>query len=285
MNRSREQLLAEALHAEVGGVETLSGGDVHGVCRVSVVDGRILVAKFGIHSVLDEEMDGLRALRETRTVRVPEVHALHGSGHDAVLLMESFSSDATADWAGFGRALAALHASPVGDRYGFHRDNHLGPTPQPNGWMDDWIEFNRACRHGPLVDALEERGALRGELLFEVRRALEAFDGILPRHPEPSLLHGDLWSGNALPTESGEIALIDPAPSIGHGLADIAMMQLFGGIPEPCFQGYREASGLRTDEPCLAVYRLHHLLNHLLLFGPGYLGGVRRECALILSEC
>ena len=89
--------------------------------------------------------------------------------------------------------------------------------------------------------------------------------------------------GNALALEDGRVAVIDPAPSVGDGLADIAMMQLFGGFPDACFRGYRDGGGASLEPVPLAVYRLYHLLNHLRLFGAGYLGGVLRECRLILG--
>ena len=282
MNGSREKTIAAALGVEQVTLQPLSGGCVSEVCSVRTDRGRDVVAKFGASSVLEEEAHGLRALAETATLRVPEVLGIHADGRSGVLLLEQLSTGGQqADWAGFGSALAALHATEVGDRYGFDRDNHLGPTPQPNDWMDDWRAFNRERRHGQLVEVLRERGALSGGDLAHVRRAIDAFDDVLPEHPKPALLHGDLWSGNALALEDGTVAVIDPAPSIGDGLADIAMMQLFGGFPEACFRAYFQASAEEPDERRLAAYRLYHMLNHLLIFGGGYRGGVLRESSIV----
>ncbi len=285
MTDRREALVADALGDRVRSMQVLSGGCVSEVCRVESEAGRRFVAKFGSFTVLEEERAGLQALAEAKAVRVPEVTCLHGSDEASVLLMEELVLGNAPDWRRFGRDLALLHSAAAGERYGFDLDNHLGATPQPNGWMDDWVAFNRTHRHGPLADALVEQGALVGDDLELVRRVLASLDRVLPERPRPALLHGDLWSGNALPLESGEVGVIDPAPYVGHALADIAMMQLFGGFPETCFEGYRDAGGERFDPACLAVYRLHHLLNHLLLFGQGYLSGVRSECRRILDAC
>ena len=285
MNDHRTALVAEALGSPVRSVQALSGGCVSEVCRVESEAGSRLVAKFGPFAVLEEERAGLQTLAEAKAVRVPQVTCLHGAEEAAVLLMEELVVGSDPDWGRFGRDLALLHSTTVGERYGFDLDNHLGTTPQPNGWMDDWVAFNRTRRHGPLVDALVVRGALTGDDLELVRRVLASLGGVLPERPRPSLLHGDLWSGNAIPLEGGGVAVIDPAPYVGHALADIAMMQLFGGFPPACFEGYLDAGGEGFDPACLAVYRLHHLLNHLLLFGPGYLSGVRGECRLILDAC
>ena len=70
--------------------------------------------------------------------------------------------------------------------------------------------------------------------------------------------------------------MIDPAVSVGDGLADLAMMQLFGGFPDACFDAYfaemGHLVGSEDRETRLAVYRLYHVLNHRLLFGSGYSG-------------
>jgi protein-ribulosamine 3-kinase len=284
MNPDHEHLVAHALHERVLVLRPLSSGTTSDVCLAELHDGRRLVAKFAQPGLLQEEVEGLDALRSTNTVRVPEVHSLHIEHAGAVLLMEELPVGGDADWADFGRTLAALHQAPAGERYGFTCDNHLGKTPQVNRWMDDWPRFNREQRHGPLVEGLVAGGGLAGPDLELVRRTLASFEAVLPRRPTPSLLHGDLWSGNALALVGGGVGVFDPVPSIGDALADIAMMQLFGGFPQDCFQGYQEGGGEALEPLRLAVYRLHHLLNHQRIFGEGYRSGVLKECRLILGE-
>ena len=284
MSGGRERLVAAALGVQDVTLQPLAGGCVSDVCLVRADSGDEVVAKFGNHAILEEESHGLSALGSTDTVRVPFVHGVHGEGRDACLLLEHLQGGGQPDWGAFGRSLAALHASDVGERYGFDRDNHLGPTFQPNEWMDDWRAFNRARRHGPIVEVLCQRGVLGGRDLDAVRRALDAFDDVLPEHPRPALLHGDLWSGNALPLDDGTVAVIDPAPSVGDPLADIGMMQLFGGFPEPCFRAYFEVGEEEPAARRLAAYRLYHMLNHLLIFGGSYLGGVLRESTIVSGE-
>ena len=98
---------------------------------------------------------------------------------------------------------------------------------------------------------------------------------IEPKHP--SLLHGDLWSGNIITGNDGKAWLIDPAVYVGHAEADIAMTELFGGFPRAFYDAYKESGmlqpeyGRRRD-----IYNLYHLLNHLNLFGRTYLSSVRR---------
>ena len=135
-----------------------------------------------------------------------------------------------------------------------------------------------ACRHGRLLDSL----TLDPDDHSLIDSALGAFAECL-NPARPSLIHGDLWSGNALALTDGSVALIDPAPSYSDALADLAMMQLFGGFPDCFFESYLVESGLSLKPRRLAAYRLYHAMNHLLLFGEGYLQLVRSEARQVLS--
>ena len=199
-------------------------------------------------------------------------------GEQGVLLIELLQAGTNPDWGRFAGDLAALHRSGTESRYGFEIDNHLGATFQQNTWTRDWAEFNRRFRHGPLLGTLELDADDRSLVL----EAIESFTQVLG-NPTPALLHGDLWSGNALPLADGSVGLIDPAPYYGDPLADLAMMELFGGFPDLFFDAYFAESGVRPEPRRLAAHRLYHALNHLHLFGRGYLGMVRREARLVLD--
>ena len=260
----------------------LSGGCIHNVQEICLHNGAAVVAKTNsaVHlHMFQEEAEGLNALAETETVLVPSPLAVIEHGGVAVLLMTAInhgpvSSDA---WKRFGEDLARLHQTEAGTRYGFQTDNHLGTTLQPNTWCDDWVQFNAEHRLGHQLRLARTCGALHAHEEARIQVVIDALEAHIPRHPKPSLLHGDLWSGNALPSndEQGEqrIALIDPACSIGDGWADIAMMKLFGGFPEPCIEAYAGNIPDHTQlDSRIAVYQLYHLLNHVNLFGRGYVG-------------
>ncbi|MCH2161863.1 MAG: fructosamine kinase family protein [Phycisphaerales bacterium] len=275
--KSVESLVASAcgIDVEVRRVQSLGGGCIADVRLVEFDSGLKVVAKLsGQADRLEEEADGLSRLSGTGTVRVPEVLGLT----DDVLALEYLPSCSTGPeaWRNFGERLADLHLADAGDRFGLERDNHLGETFQRNTFHDDWIEFNRVCRIGPLRDVLAQRGDAEVGEITAIDRVMDALPDLIPARPRPSLLHGDLWSGNAMCTTGGEIAVIDPAVSVGDGLADLAMMQLFGGFPESCFEAYRRRAeaivGTEGFDSRMAVYRLYHVLNHWVLFGRGYSG-------------
>lgn len=273
---------AGGVEGDVVSMDAMSGGCIDHVSRVELSTGSFIVAKTGEPAALArfaEEAKGLRALGASGTVRVPAVHAVDVFDGHAVLLM-SFLPPGQADsdaWRTFGESLAALHDGDAGERYGFDSDNHLGSTEQPNGWMDDWAAFNAERRIGHQLRLGRSNGAMEPREVERLESLISRLGDFLPNRPHPSLLHGDLWSGNALPMtdEQGrsQVALIDPAVSIGDGLADIAMMQLFGGFPSACFESYfanrLTDDGERVDQR-IAVYQFYHVLNHVNLFGRGY---------------
>lgn len=253
-------------------------------------DGRIIVVKSGDASDANRfqaERAGLAALAVTKTVLVPQPLACVAQDGRAWLMLEFLASGAGSAeaWNRFGAELAALHRFDVGPHYGFEADNYLGSTPQINDWHEDWVEFNRACRFDPQIARADAGGLLGPSERSELQRLLDRLDQIIPSDPFPALLHGDLWSGNALACGSGRIAVIDPACSIGDGWADIAMMRLFGGFPDACFKAYAEAVGQRIDSDInrrITLYQLYHVLNHLNIFGRGYAGQMRALVADLL---
>jgi fructosamine-3-kinase len=165
-----------------------------------------------------------------------------------------------------GSMLARAHSRP-GPRFGWHRDNYIGSSPQQNGWCDDWAEFWRERRLRPQL----ERAGLRANL-----------DRLLEGHkPQPSLLHGDLWSGNVGFTKDGPV-VFDPAVYYGDREADLAMTELFGGFSREFYDAYQEVLPLDAGyEKRKHLYNLYHLLNHLNLFGGGYLGQVKSTLRLL----
>ncbi|MEI8252100.1 MAG: fructosamine kinase family protein [Synechococcus sp. ELA057] len=265
---------------------TVSGGCIHTAWRLECGDGTLLFAKGGEASALPLlalEADGLAALAQAAAgsgLTIPAVLALERIGDQALLLLEWLDLAAggtTADWWQLGASLARLHRASLerpcapGDRldgvYGWHRDNAIGRTPQANGWLGDWAEFVLQRRLEPQLRMLQQKGTplRRGEQLLERARQLLA-----GHQPEPVLVHGDLWAGNASLTSAGG-AVFDPAVYRGDREVDLAMAQLFGGFPPAFFSGYQQSWPLPADHGSrVSLYNLYHLLNHANLFGGGY---------------
>jgi len=217
------------------------------------------------------EAEGLRALRAAG-VRAPEPLDHGVRGGKAFIEMERLALGGPADWPAMGRMLAALHRH-TGACFGWHRDNYIGATPQQNGECGDWSEFWRERRLRPQFELAKRNG-----FLLE----MPDLDFLLEKHqPAPSLLHGDLWSGNA-GFSGGKPVLFDPAVYYGDRETDLAMTELFGGFPPEFYASYNEAFPLPEGYAARKnLYNLYHLLNHLNLFGGGYLGQVKATLRLL----
>jgi protein-ribulosamine 3-kinase len=196
-------------------------------------------------------------------VRAPRVISLSGT----TLTLERLELGAPPDWPAMGRMLAALHRN-TSHRFGWETDNWIGLAPQQNGWSTDWAAFFLERR-------LRPQAARAGIELPDVT-------ALLANHkPEPSLLHGDLWSGNAGFTPQGPV-IYDPAVYYGDHEADLAMTELFGGFAPEFYAAYQREFPLDTGyERRKHLYNLYHLLNHLNLFGSGYLGHVKATLRLL----
>ena len=200
-------------------------------------------------------------------VRVPRIL---DHGPDSILL-EQLDLQRNGDWAALAQMLAKLHRT-TGPRFGWYRDNFIGATPQINSWRDDWAEFFAECRLRPQLALARKNG-------FQI--ALPSLKLLENHKPEPSLLHGDLWSGNAGFIADGPV-LFDPAVYYGDREADLAMTELFGGFPARFYEAYDEAYPLTEGyEARKQLYNLYHLLNHLNIFGEGYLAQVQRTLGLL----
>lgn len=225
-------------------------------------------------AMFEAEAEGLEVLAAARSVRVPVPVCCGSDAQHAWQVLEHLDlGGPRSALARLGERLADLHRHGSGDgRFGWRRDNTIGATAQPNAWSLDWVAFLRERRLGFQL-ALACRGGFGNEIEGRGGHLLACLEGFFPGYrPLPSLLHGDLWAGNAGAMPDGEPVVFDPAAYYGDREADLAMTELFGGFP-PAFQdAYRASWPL---DPGYAVrkrlYSLYHLLNHLNLFGRGYL--------------
>jgi fructosamine-3-kinase len=263
----------------------VAGGCIHR-CLLLEGGGRRYFAKTNARSELDNfaaEADGLAALAAAGA-RVP-VPLCHGqAGEEAFLVLEYLELRASGDYAALGRSLAGVHAIR-GESFGWRRDNYIGRTPQLNRRLPSWSVFWREARLGPQLDLAKKNGF--GEtLLRKGERLAEALPGLLSEHaPGASLLHGDLWNGNAGFLTDGTPVLFDPAVYWGDREADLAMTELFGGFPQAFYSAYAEAAPLAHGYPVRkTLYNLYHVLNHANLFGGGYAAQAERMIERLLAE-
>lgn len=269
----RQWLQAQG-HGEVSSLRPVGGGCINNGARLLTESGKSFFLKTNRSTPADmfeREAEGLQALTTSDGPRVPQPY-LYG---EAFLLMEDLAPGTRSRdyWPTFGRRLAALHLH-TNPRFGFDHDNYIGSTPQPNAWMEDGYRFFGERRLSFQARLARQRGLLGQSELAQVESIIARLPTLVPAQPA-SLLHGDLWSGNALADGDGAPAIIDPATHFGWAEAELAMTTLFGSFPESFYDAYQEVRLLDAGfTKRYAIYNLYHLLNHLNLFGAGYYGRV-----------
>ncbi len=238
----------------------------------------------GLADMFGAEARGLAELESARALRVPHPVATGKSGDASFLVLEHLQLGGSGNWAELGVRLALQHRKTA-DAFGWMRANTIGSTPQVNTWTENWPSFLREYRLGPQL-RLAAENALGGRIQRLGHDLLGQLEAFFPGYaPLPSLLHGDLWGGNAAFTASGEPVVFDPAVYYGDREADLAMTELFGGFGSAFYAAYRETW---PPDPGHAarknLYNLYHILNHANLFGGGYVGRAEDMMQRLLAE-
>lgn len=280
MSPGLQQAISELLGYPVGPARPVSGGDINQAWLLeSGSDRPPLFCKANTHAqaaaMFAAEADGLQRLGQA--MRVPAVAGRGNWPQGAFLLLEYLESgrpEGPAFWEEFGRGLAGLHQLSH-SAFGLDQDNFIATLPQDNSPRDNWPEFYADNRLLPQLARAVDAGLLGRQDTAAAERLCRRLDEIYPAEP-PSLLHGDLWSGNFLAGPGQVPVLIDPAVYYGHRELDLAMMHLFGGFPPTLFHSYEEATPLHPGwRERLDTGKLYYLLVHVNLFGGSYVNSVR----------
>lgn len=268
-------------------IQPVGGGSIH--CAWHINDGaRHYFVKTGNATcapMFAAEVNGLKALEAASNIRTPRVISLGQSQTQAFLVLEYIELGALDRECGtrLGAALADLHHAR-GELFGGINDNFIGATPQCNTPHPSWPFFFGERRLRPQLRLALDNG-MDKSLVAKGHAIIERLGGLfIDYQPTPSLLHGDLWSGNVGQDRDGAPVILDPACYHGDRETDIAMAELFGGFPTSFHAAYRAAwpldPGYETRKP---LYNLYHILNHFNLFGDAYRGQTQRMIEGLLA--
>ncbi|WP_271254210.1 fructosamine kinase family protein [Pseudanabaena sp. Chao 1811] len=247
-----------------------SGGCINQTTKIS--DGkRDFFVKTNTANQLDmfvAEAIALQQMYATKTMRVPQPICWGIAGEAAYLVMENLDFGGGQDWEAMGRHLAAMHRVTSDRGFGWDRDNTIGATPQINNWTNSWLDFWREYRLAFQIRLAKRKGWRCSIPEEKIYAALPKF--FRDYQPQPSMVHGDLWGGNAAFVK-GEPVIFDPALYFGDREVDLAMTELFGGFPSQFYRAYNAAYPLDVGyKERKTLYNLYHILNHFNLFGGGY---------------
>ena len=266
----------------------MHGGDINQVYHLQGAEQSYFVKlnRAELLAMFEVEALGLQELAKTKILRIPEAITYGINGSNAFLVLEyvALKSANSATQQQLGQQLAQLHQNRQ-DYFGWHHDNFIGSNPQKNNRASDWVNFWQDQRLVAQLQLAADNGYTGkvqqlGEQLYEyIPNFFTSYQ------PQASLLHGDLWSGNAASDSAGQAIIYDPACYYGDRETDIAMTELFGGFGADFYAAYNEQwpldSGYKTRK---TLYNLYHILNHLNLFGSGYLRQAEAMMQQLISE-
>ncbi len=261
----------------VEGIESVTGGSIHKTWRLRLTNGQKVFAKTSKEEdigMLEFEAQGLTKLKEfanSSFLEIPQPLAIKKLSGTAVLLLPWLSLN-NGNQSSLGRGLALIHKNSAANnpgKFGWGTDGFIGAGPQPGGWRQSWGECFTSLRLLPQIKLAAKWGLEQSKNKLLLNKLIPFLDA---HQPKPSLVHGDLWSGNASVTEKGLGILIDPACWWADREVDLAMTKLFGGFSADFYTSYEEIWPMdafakeRTE-----IYNLYHLLNHANLFGGSYI--------------
>ena len=274
MQKGIVDFLSSSLNSKILNVSPISGGCINECYKLTTNSESYFIKLNRKFNPFVEEQKGLDILRATRTFFIPKVLLIGKYEDYSFLLMEYIESENQTSnfWNDFGKKLAALHKIS-NESFGFDHNNYIGSLQQINTWHANSIEFFINCR---LIPQLELLNDINDNQFFKSFDALfNILNEILPEG-KPSLLHGDLWSGNYMVGKNGNPAIVDPAVYYGFREADIAMSKLFGGFANQFYDTYNETFPLEINwQSRVQVWNLYPLLVHANLFGSSYLNQVK----------
>jgi len=258
---------------------SVGGGSINDCCQVLVNDRSRFFLKVNsatkYPNLLQKEKEGLQFLNAQKKLRVPSVTACDEIDDYQVLLLEWIEAGLRTEqfWKHFGEQLAALH-HVTNPNFGFKEDNYMGSLPQRNDECNNWPDFFVHRRLQPQVDMAKTSHLLPTKAVDAFENLYRQLRGLFDDE-QPSLLHGDLWSGNFMCDRNANPVLIDPAVYFGHRSMDLAMTTLFGGFERSFYESYSYHFPFpKNHRQQWDICNLYPLLIHLNLFGAGYRGQI-----------
>jgi len=262
---------------KVNEVRPIGGGNTSRAFAVKSSNGNFFIKtnRAGLVDMFEKEVKNLELLRNVLPDNTPEVVGFGTIDHISYFILKLIEpGKRVADfWADFGRTLAILH-KVTSTTFGLEYDNYIGSLPQSNKQNNNWVDFFIEERILPQAKKAEK--VLGPEIMVMIEKLGNRLPDLLTQS-RPTLLHGDLWSGNFTLNQSGTVCLVDPATYYGNREIEIAFTKLFGGFEDEFYQAYNEILPLDKGfyDTRMDIYNLYPLLVHVNLFGGWYVASVR----------
>lgn len=265
---------------QINKVEKVSGGSINESYKLSTNTVPFFIkvnSKKKFPGLFDSEEKGLNKLKSYSRFYVPKVILKDHFNDSAFLILPFLERGQTTSsfWTLFAENLAHLHQQSA-EYFGFDEENYNGSLIQINAKKLRWADFFVENRLMIQCKLARDNKIVDQAFVTQVEKIYPKIEHLFPVE-KPSLLHGDLWSGNYMAGKDGETILFDPAVYYGHREVDIAMSLLFGGFDKQLYSRYNEIFPLEKEwESRVDIANLYPLLVHVNLFGAGYAKRVKQ---------
>lgn len=258
----------------------IGGGSINQACKLRTSEGDFFLKwndRDRYPAMFETEAMGLKLMAASKSIKIPEVIAVgEGDEHSFIILELIESGPKVRDyWEDFAMRLAQMHRN-TGPYFGLDHDNYIGSLKQYNEPRKDWVSFFIEQRLEKQVRLARDHGRIPSDTMKVFEKLYRQLPGIFPEE-KPSLIHGDLWSGNFITDNEGRACILDPAVYYGHREMDIGMSKLFGGFHFNFYAAYNKAWPMENGwQGRVDICNLYPLMVHVNLFGGGYLSSVQR---------
>lgn len=270
------QFLHSLHHKENLHFSPVGGGSINDAYYYSV-HGKEFFIKYNseVEGIIEKEVEGLKAISNLDCIATPDVIAFEKIDDYEILVLPFIGGGLKTEkaWDNFGQHLAQMHQKTA-PYYGWHQNNFIGSLHQSNETSSDFTDFFINQRLNPQIKLAEKQQYFSSSEVIQFEKLFKKLNEILP-NTKPSLVHGDLWSGNFMIGEGDTPYLIDPSIHYNFRETDIAFSHLFGGFDSKFYESYHHHFPLEPGfQERISLYNIYPLLVHLNLFGSGYYGSV-----------
>ena len=268
-------------------IEQVHGGDIHNAWRIEFSNKKLFLKRnIRNKKFLEFEkycLQNLRKYANQETLIIPEVIAFKNFKNIEILLMEWIDMQKF-DQKNLGKGLGEMHLNSTESNprsFGYPVEGFIGLTNQKKGWENNWIDCFLNLRIMPQLSILKSN-FLDKETINKIKEKIRS--ELIKDKPINTLIHGDLWSGNAGVNKSGKGVIFDPACWWADNEVDIAMTKLFGGFGKEFYEEYHKIFPIKKGfEKRIIIYNFYHILNHANMFGGAYLKQVQDYVKAILN--
>ncbi len=258
-------------------VSSVPGGCINQTSKVTTNQGEFFIKVNSAQQsdLFHKEQKGLALLKKKSTLGIPVVLGSGSEDGKSYLILEWIEKGIANQtfWNRFGESLGLQHKTSS-SRFGLDHDNHIGRLPQSNTFHEKWGEFFIEERLEPQLKIASDSGLVGNSTLSQFDMLFTTLGQLIPEEP-PSLLHGDLWSGNFLCGLESKPYIFDPAVYFGHRETELAFTTMFGGFDQQFYTSYSNEFPLEPGfDDRIEIHNLYPLLVHVNLFGPSYLTGI-----------